>query len=361
MAIVGTVDDLLENALLSEEGGGLTVTPLGSVAAASGLPISSFSKLVELMRSSTLIHWKADSVIDEICSSREMQSLRPYDEENRAALLKEWIAGTPVGEIAKRYSNEYSVGHGNIRNIGTTASWILHTAEQTVDHLELGDDGMRLKPALADLATRCLFGVPTEMVPVASLRALQRSEVMQLQNNAQGKQFTSLHAILDAPPEEFVGILSPQRLDRLEKAIEYQIGESLGRHRVGHLNRADKMDGLRPLIQRAYDCTGEEFERALQDLLTTTPLNMNARRFTRQRAGQPDLEIMGTTELLSFKPQSVSTIISLSTGIKHERSRPASDTAGSRRTSSVSDDLSSMTWLWGTRTRSLIEGILVCC
>ena len=101
------------------------------------------------------------------------------------------------------------------------------------------------------------------------------------------------HEILDAPPEEFVGILSPQRLDRLKEAIESQIGESLGRRRVGHLNRADKVVGLRPLVQRIYDCTGEAFERALEDLLNASPFNMGARRFTRQRAGQPDLEIAG--------------------------------------------------------------------
>ena len=292
-AMVESVDDLLEHTLLGEKNGGVIVTPLGSVAATSGLSISSYSKLVELMRSGTLNHQIVDSVLDEICNYGEMQSLRPYDHEHRAALLREWIAGAPVGEIAERYSNQNSVGHGNVQNIGATASWILRAAEQTVDHLALGDDGNQLKLALADLASRCLFGVPTDMIPIASLRALRRSEVMQLRGNAQGKQFTSLHQILDTQSEEFVGILSVQRLDRLKKAIEDQIGEWLGRRRVGHLTRADKVNGLRPLIQRVYDCTGEEFERALQDLLNTAPLDMNTRRFTRQRVGQPDLEITG--------------------------------------------------------------------
>ena len=293
IAMVEAVDDLLGIALLNEENEGLTVTSLGRAAAASGLSISSFSKLTELIQTGTLIHGKVDNVIEEICRFGEMQALRPYDNNDRAALLREWIDGTPVGDIADHHSNQYSVGHGNIRNIGATASWILRTAGQSVDHIELVDDGVQLKLELGRLATRCMFGVTEEMIPIARLRSLRRSEVMQLANNAQGKRFTSLHEILDAPPEEFVGILSPQRLDRLKDAIESHIGESLGRRRVGHVNRADKLVYLRPLIQRIYDCTGEEFERALEDLLIAAPFYLRVRRFARQRAGQPDLEIKG--------------------------------------------------------------------
>ena len=293
VAMVEAVGDLLNEALLADENGGLIVTPLGRVAAASGLSISSFSKLVELMQSPRLIHGKVDSLFEEICRFEEMQSHRPYNNEDRAELLKEWINGNPVGEIAERHSNRYAVGHGNIRNIGATASWILRTAEQSVDHIALAAHGDQLKHELGGLASRCLFGVTTEMVPIASLRTIRRSEVMQLRNNAQGKRLTSLHEILDASPEEFVGVLSPQRLGRLKSAIESRIGESLRRLRVGHLNRADKVVGLRPLMQRVYDCTGEEFERALEDLLTAEPFNLKARRFTQQRTGQPDLEITG--------------------------------------------------------------------
>ena len=293
VAMVETVDDLLKDELLAEKNGGLNVTPLGRVAAASGLSINSFSKLVDLVHTGTLSHGMVDSVIEEICGFGEMRGLRPYDDEDRAALLREWIDGIPVRAIAERHSNPYSVGHGNIRNIGTTASWIFGTAQQSVDHIGLGDDGAQLKLELASLAARCQFGVPAEMIPIASLRSLQRSEVMQLHNTAQGRRFTSPHEILDAPPEAFVGVLSPQRLDRLKKAIESHIGDSLGRRRVGHVNRARKVIGLRSLIQRIYDCTGEEFERALQDLLTAAPFNMRVRRFTRQRTGQPDLEITG--------------------------------------------------------------------
>ena len=145
IAMVEAVDDLLDIALLTEEDEGLIVTPLGRVAAASGLSINSFSKLVDLMQTGTLIQGKVDSVIEKICRLGEMQSLRPYHNEDRAALLREWIDGTPVGEIAERHSNRYSVGYGNIRNIGATASWILRTAEQSVDYIELLDDGAQLK------------------------------------------------------------------------------------------------------------------------------------------------------------------------------------------------------------------------
>ena len=288
------VNDLVDGSLLLDEHEDISVTPLGRVAATSGLSLRSFAEMVGLLKSHTMNPTNGEFALQAICGFTEMQHLRPYDAEGRAALLTEWISGTPVGQIADRYSNQYSVGHGHIRAIGSTASWLMRTAQQMVDHLNLSKDCTQLKVALEEFATRCQYGVPLEMVPAASLQVLRRSDVMQLSNNAQGRTFTSLHEILDAPSEEFVGILAPQQLDLLKKAIEDQIGDSLGRRRTGHLRRADKLESLRPLIQRVYDCTGEEFERALHDLFASAPFAMKVRRFSRQPNGQPDLEITGT-------------------------------------------------------------------
>ena len=138
---------------------------------------------------------------------------------------------------------------------------------------------------------------PIEVIPIAKLRALQRSEVL-IVNNVRGYQFTSFHDILDTPFTEFTGILSPQRIKNLKNAILEQIGETLGRRRAGHLTRSDKHAHLFPLIQRVYDCEGEELERALEELLNAPTLYLKARSFTLQRSGQPDLEIPGQTEPL---------------------------------------------------------------
>ena len=293
VTMVEAVDGLLKDQLLMEENEELIVTPLGEVAAASGLSISSFARLADLIKRGELICGETVEAIETICGFQEMNTLRPFDEDERSALLAEWIGGIPVGEIAEHYSNRYSVGHGNIRNIGSTASWILRTAEQMAEHLFPSGKGVQLKGDFAALAARCMFGVPIELVPISNLRALRRSEVLRLIDNARGDQFTSLHQILEAPPEDFVGVLSPQRLEHLKKVIESQIGEWIGRRRIGHLNRSEKVNGLRPLVQRVYDCQGEDFEQALLDLFTAAPFKLEARRFTRQRTGQPDLEIVG--------------------------------------------------------------------
>ncbi len=196
-------------------------------------------------------------------------------------------------QIEERYSGQYTVGQGNVQAIGSTAAWMLRTAAQicALPGFHQGDD--KLIRAFEDLGIRCLFGVPTDVVAIAELRVLRRSEVIQLVANAKDRRFTSLHQILDAPASDFVGILSPQRAERLKAAILDSIGESLGRRRAGHLARADKLPVLRPLIERVYDCHGDDLDAALDDLFNAEPFLLKARRFTRQRTGQPDLEIQG--------------------------------------------------------------------
>ena len=156
-------------------------------------------------------------------------------------------------------------------------------------------DGQTAKQELENLAQRCKFGVPSELAPIAELRVLHRSELGLLANNSTGRVLNTFHKILDATSDDFVGILSPQRAKALQNAILGRIGESISSRRYGHAIRADKFAGLRPLIERCYDLQGTDFEKALEELLKSQWVDINARRFGNQRTGQPDLEVTGSS------------------------------------------------------------------
>ena len=143
------------------------------------------------------------------------------------------------------------------------------------------------------LAQRCKFGVPGEIVTVAELGVLHRSELNLLTHNSTGKILDTPHKILDTPLNEFVGILSPQRARALQSAILDQIDESVSGRRFGHVARADGFNDLMALIERCYDLQGTDLEVALEELLTSQFPELRVYRFGNQRNGQPDLEVTG--------------------------------------------------------------------
>ena len=171
---------------------------------------------------------------------------------------------------------------------------MLNTAARIATVTDVLVDPEALQRAFEDLAKRSKFGVPSEVVPIADLRVLHRSELNLLVNNSVGKILTDPHGILDTPTHEFAGILSPQRAQLLQGAILERIGESLTNSRFGHAIRSDKFNGLRSLVENCYDLKGIDFEKALEELLNSDFLKLQAVRFANQRTGQPDLELYGS-------------------------------------------------------------------
>ena len=208
-------------------------------------------------------------------------------------MLEEWLSGKPISQIIDTYSGRYEVGAGNVRRIGETAFWMLNTAASIAEVPGLLAEGEAISKALTELAQRCKFGVPSEVTHIAELHVLHRSELNLLMNNSTGKVLDTFHKILDARLDDFVGILSPQRAERLQAAILNQIGESMLSRKFGHAIRADQFPGLRPLVERCYDQQGTDFEKALEQLLKVESLNLKVRWFGQQRNGQPDLEVSG--------------------------------------------------------------------
>ncbi len=143
------------------------------------------------------------------------------------------------------------------------------------------------------LARECHFGIPDELVPLAKLRVLQRSDLMRLLKNTKGVALTDPTKILDAEPSQFVGILSHEKVAALKESILRRVGETLNRRKVGHLLRCDKLAAIRPIIQRVYESGAKAFEMALEELLNAPLVELGARRFARQNTGQPDLELSG--------------------------------------------------------------------
>ena len=293
--LMGSVDELLDNGLIQSESDQLEVTDLGTVASASGMSMESFFVLLDTLKTSGEEKDNLSQLLSVLCEMMEFQSLRPYDSDERKKVLLAWTDGIPITQIIETYSSDrYEIGSGNVRSIGEMAAWMLTTAAQIVSALGVSIGDEEFTKALDDMAKRCRFGVPSDVVSVAELGVLRRSELNLLVNNSTGKTLQTLHEILDTPLSDFVGILSPQRAELLQSAILEQIGESLVRRRSGHLMRADKYPGLRPLIESAFDSQGTDFERALEELLTSEFLQLPATRFGKQRTGQPDLEISGT-------------------------------------------------------------------
>ena len=282
--------DLEANNLMSRDSGGLAVTDVGKVASSSGMSLNSFYRLLKALTDPAV---SADLVFDLLpllCQLGEFRSLRPYDGVERAQVLNEWVAGNPTSQIIEMHSSQYETGSGHIRNIGETAAWMLNTAARIADIPGLLAEGQTISEKLSELAQRCKFGVPSEVATIAELGVLQRSELNLLVSNTTGKVLDTPHKILDTRLDDFIGILSPQRAERLQAAILDQIGESMSSRRFGHLSRADRFGGLRPLVERCYDQQGTDFELALEQLLNARFLDLKVHRFGQQRTASPTLK-----------------------------------------------------------------------
>ena len=289
-----SLGDLQANNLVSQESDRLAVTDLGTVAASSGMSLDSFYRLLVFLRGPAFEIDKISDLLSFVCQLAEFQSLRPYDKSERAQLLNEWIAGSPTSQIIDKYSGQYEIGSGHIRSLGETAAWMLSTSARIADIPKLLSEGETISEKLLELSLRCKFGVPREVVQIAELGVLHRSELNILVSNSVGRVIDTPHKVLDTNLDDFVGILSPQRAKRLQAAILDQIGESLLSRRFGHASRANRFTGLRALVERCYDKEGTDFEKALEELLKAPLVTLQVNRFRKQRTGQPDLEVVGS-------------------------------------------------------------------
>lgn len=284
------IDQLIVFGLVEEEDTKLKVTPLGEIAARSGVYITTFGVLKDLAGMDSLETCSVYDIFIRITNVEEMQSLRPFSAEQRAELITRWVGGESVMKLATDYSTQYSVGYGRIRDLGNIAEWLLSTASLIGINIESKDTAVE---RLSKLAQESHFGVPIQLIPLSELRALPRSDILRLLFNDKGIQLTNPHDIIDTDPSIFADILAPQKVIALKQKIAQSIGETLKRRKIGHLLRCDRLAAARPLVERAYDAQGTDFDRALENLLNAPKVELGVHRFSRQPSGQPDLEFQG--------------------------------------------------------------------
>jgi len=289
-AIDSEIKRLLELGLVEEEDDRFKVTPLGRVAARSGVSIETFGVLESFVSNNSMDTLSVQDIFHAIADVSEMKPLRPFSAAQRAELLTRWVQGESAMILTRNYSKKYSLGYGRIKNLGEVAEWLLSTAAQI--GITIGAKSQDIE-RLIRLAQEAHFGVPMELVELARLRVIQRSDLLRLINNEKGIKFTEPHEILDADPGLFIDIMAPQKVIALKEGIARSICDTLKRRKVGHLIRCDKLAAIRPLVERVYDAHGTDFDRALEEFLNAPMVELQVRRFTRQPSGQPDLELRG--------------------------------------------------------------------
>lgn len=139
-----------------------------------------------------------------------------YARCKRAALLWDWIQGTPIDEIERRYTATPFAGqitHGDVRKFADAARYHLRSAFQIVSITFMGegpDD-----EAMEALIKRLEIGIPAEALGLLALPiALGRGEYLTLHN----ADIATPAALFAAPPELVLSSLGPVRAQQVEGA-----------------------------------------------------------------------------------------------------------------------------------------------
>jgi helicase len=206
--VAALVARLLQARLAELEGDLIHLTLLGRACGASSLSFESSLRLVELMgRLSTVqnspqhvlamvqVLDEMDAVYTPIMKKGQSESIRVNDVAQRygqqvtptlqrycrdqfefwarckrAALLYDWVEGTPVDVLEKRYSTTPfagAIGYGNIIGIADATRFHLRSAHQILSTL-LPDQPEFLR-RLNEILQRLEFGLPLEALPLAKL------------------------------------------------------------------------------------------------------------------------------------------------------------------------------------------------
>ena len=118
---------------------------------------------------------------------------------------------------------------------------------------------------------------------------ISREPLLRLYQNDRGIQLHEPEQVLDAPDEEFEGLLTHLQVARLRQAILADIEESLKRKRAGQIARAEQVDLPLALVNDLYTARGGGLEQAVADALTH--VGLSARRIVRQPHAEEDVQL----------------------------------------------------------------------
>ena len=218
--VVALVSRMLQAGLAEQEGELIHLTFLGRACGSSSLSFESSLRLIELMKQLNAAHSHPLQVLGIIQVLDEMdsiytpvmkrgrsesvrasevaqrfgqpmaQGLQRYCQDTfqfwarckRASLLFDWIEGTPVDVLERRFSTtpyQGAIGYGNIIGIADGARFHLRSAHQILS--TLFPDQPEFLKSLDELLQRLEYGLPTPALPLTALRTtLTRGQYLAL-------------------------------------------------------------------------------------------------------------------------------------------------------------------------------------
>ena len=327
-AVSSAVDSCLALRLVVPANGSLATTPLGHLVARSGVSLPTFEIIVDTIEETATVGSSTPSLLYRLAAAQEVHSAPPYlrpDEIDRdtfrprythrkdvpgasalgrvlsqqatplretdsrlkkLALVLGWLDGTRVRDLER----DYRVGHGSIRTFTESLSWLVETSASAARIMRLPSD---VTQQIRTLASQIRFGVPSELIDLAQLRArgVGRDSLIRLVRNDRGISIASTDALFDTPDEAFRGVIGPRQLQSLREAAASSVRDTSRRYQRGHSVRLRRASPTGELIERAYESQGNDFDRALADLLQAPPLSFDAARVPRQRGGEADIHL----------------------------------------------------------------------
>ncbi len=250
--------------LLEQEGPDVRLTLLGRACGGSNLALGSAMRLVELLRSVGAMEFdaralmalvqvlpEADATYTPLMRRGTAEAVRPreaaarYGQDTipllqhyagdqfaylarckRAAILWDWIAGTPMEEIERRYSpNPYqgTVGAGDVRRFADNTRFHLRSAHQIATILFV--DHGPTEESVEELLRQLEAGIPAEALGLLDLPVLlERGEYLALFQV--GARMPS--DVWSLPNDEIVRIIGPFRSRQLQDVRPQESPEPTG-------------------------------------------------------------------------------------------------------------------------------------
>ncbi|WP_298193848.1 DEAD/DEAH box helicase [Metallibacterium sp.] len=255
--VVALVERLLQAGLAEREGDLVHLTLLGRACGASSLSFESSLRLVELMTqlnaaqtpptqvlamvqvldemdaiyTPVMKRGRSESVRANDVAQRYghpmMQALQRYCRDDfefwgrckRASLLYDWIEGTPVDVLEKRFSTTPfggAIGYGNIIGIADGTRFHLRSAHQILS--TLFPDQPEFLTGLDEILQRLEFGLPSAVLPLVKLPVrLTRGQYLALANAGAGTP-DGVNALSDERLRDCVGTVAAAQLRLLRES-----------------------------------------------------------------------------------------------------------------------------------------------
>jgi helicase len=329
--VEGAVATCLASGFVVPEEGRLRATQIGRMFAGAGLSLASSARLAALLERATKNEQSLQDLVFEIASCPEIgnhpwplrergfeKDPRPnhvpdgsgcwpdsrlaatlakssITTEERKALVKakcllDWMGGASQRTISTRFRG-MGAANARVRDLGRNAAWLF----DTLAGVALASTASQtLIQRLRTFALEARHGLPAPLAPLARLRVpgITREQLLRLYRNERGIELYELEQILDAPDEQFDGLLTPTQLARLRLAILTDIEESLRRKHAGQLARAGQASLPAKLVDDLYTATGHDLEQAVTDALKH--VGLSATRVLHQPSGEEDVRLAHT-------------------------------------------------------------------